>query len=261
MKSICLTFDVEEFSLPQYLNLNTSYNDNCTFSNVGLARLLKLLKKYDIKSTFFITGYYAHINKKSVLQIKKEGHEIGCHAYYDTEITKKNYTLVKQELICATKLLTKINKGMISGFRAPRMAINRKILELLSSLGYTYDSSYHPAFFPPKYFNLFQSRKLRNICGITEIPVSVLPLIKLPISWWWFKNIGLWITKLGCVFNKSFVNIYFHPWEFADIPLIAGIPSHFIRPCGKELLLTLENLIAFCKKRNYQFKKLRDVIN
>ena len=98
--------------------------------------------------------------------------------------------------------------------------------------------------------------------GIWEIPVSVIPGIRFPVSWWWMRNLGTWITILGSKINliqKRSVVLYFHPWEFAELPVIKGIPGHITRTCGKKNLKRLEKVITVFRK-NYQFERLEDFL-
>ena len=51
---------------------------------VGLPRLLDLLSKHDVSSTFYFTGMFAEASPESVELVREHGHEIGCHGYDQT---------------------------------------------------------------------------------------------------------------------------------------------------------------------------------
>ncbi len=129
-------------------------------------------------------------------------------------------------------------------------------MNVLAELGYRYDSSIHPAIVPGRYCNwgyplapfFFGKHNIAAKDGyeILEIPMSVIPLIRMPISWWWMRNIGGWLTDYGVGINlRSGRNtvLYFHPWEYADLPRIKGLPLHYTRGCGPCFLEALRRLI------------------
>ncbi len=51
---------------------------------VGLPRLLDLLSKHDVSSTFYFTGMFAEASPESVELVRDHGHEVGCHGYDQT---------------------------------------------------------------------------------------------------------------------------------------------------------------------------------
>jgi hypothetical protein len=73
-----MTNDVESFSIPR--NREDSEITKQIYE-VGLPRLLDLLSKHDIQSTFYFTGMFAEQSPESVELVKEHGHEIGCHGY------------------------------------------------------------------------------------------------------------------------------------------------------------------------------------
>src|SRR5258708_39727189 len=50
-------------------------------SEVGVPRLLRLFKKYGLKTTFFIPGHSIETSPNQFRQIVEEGHEIGALGY------------------------------------------------------------------------------------------------------------------------------------------------------------------------------------
>ncbi|HDK42737.1 MAG TPA: polysaccharide deacetylase, partial [Candidatus Pacearchaeota archaeon] len=182
MKRILLTFDVEEFDLPREFNQNISEEEMYEISKNGLFAVINLLDKHSIKATFFTTSNFAKKYPKIIKDLSKQGHEIACHGYSHSDDylnSLSNIKIAKQEI-------EKIIKSKINGFRAPRFKI-KNILGL-SEFGFIYDSSLHPTWIPGRYMNLFKKRKIHKIEDITEIPLSTLPILRLPIFWLAFKN-------------------------------------------------------------------------
>ena len=148
----------------------------------------------------------------------------------------------------ATKILEKITKEKIIGFRAPYYSIDKKTLDILYTLGYEYDSSFHPTLFNSSFY---QSQ-------IKEIPISTFSIFKLPMSWRWFRNFGVkWITfATKNILKRKDIILVFHTWEFVDLPYIKGIPLSIIRNTGDNFLKQLEKFII--NFSNIKFGRLKE---
>jgi len=247
MKRIYLTFDLEEWRIPEHNRVKSRHNAETSFSREGALKLLELLRRQNIKSTFFVTGYFAEKEPGLVKRISKEGHEIASHSYRDVNHDDLKPPQINEEISKAAKILKRITGKKPFGFRTPQFSINRTVLDEIIKEGYKYDSSIHSAIIPRyKYKNRVQ--------GIKEIPLSVMPLVRLPISWVWMRNIGLWWTKLGVKANLGMgrdVVLYFHPWEFVELPKIKGVPFYVTRNCGDGFLSKLKELIKSLKSQEF----------
>lgn len=262
---ICLTFDTEELTLPEECGLGAMYNRATEFSREGVARLIKVMEEFDAKATFFTTGFFAEREPEAVKILDSYGHEIGCHGPNNTNLTKYTKENLSRHISDTTKLLSSLIRKEISGFRAPMYFINKDIIDIVYDQGYSYDSSVHPAIVPGRYYNYKlpldpyflrvngvgkQSQKL-----LLELPIAVIPIIRFPISWWWMRNIGAWLTVSGTKINlmqKRDVILYFHPWEFADLPFINGLPRHYTHKCGTPFLQMIREFIkTFHRMHNF----------
>jgi|GEM_PF-717947 len=265
MERIYLSFDLEEWRIPEHNGIKSKYNANTSFSYKGTLRLLGLLKKHSIKVTFFVTGYFAQKRPGLIKKIIKEGHEIASHGYKDGDYNKLMPEEIREGIMKTTKILTRITGKKPLGFRTPQFSVNDTVLREIIKEGYSYDSSIHPTIIP-RYKNDYPKKQepyileLSSNEKIKEIPASVMPLIRGPISWVWMRNIGMWWTKLGMKLNlragRSAV-IYLHPWEFVNLPKIGGVPSYITRNCGNRFLKKLEGLIKSFKK--YEFGLIKDM--
>jgi peptidoglycan/xylan/chitin deacetylase (PgdA/CDA1 family) len=252
MACIYLTFDVEEWRIPEHNGLKHPLNANTEFSRKGTLRLLRLLSKHGIKATFFVTGYFAEREPLLIRKIVDEGHEIASHSYTDINHHELNNKEIRGHIQKATRIIQKITGKKPIGFRTPQFSINDSVLKELVAQGYAYDSSIHPAIIP-RY-----KQKPKKIQNIKEIPLSIMPLLKLPISWIWMRNIGIWWTKLGVWLNLklgSNVVLYFHPWEFVQLPEIKGASVYITRNCGEKFFRQLEKLIIAFKKHEFEMMK------
>lgn len=259
---ICLTFDAEEFTVPADYGIREYYKET-RFSKEGCMALLELLKKHGISSTFFITGYFAEKERETVRMISEHGHEIASHSYSDKNLSQLSRSELEKSISRSKRILERITKEKIKGFRSPHFGMNRHLFGVLEQYNFSYDSSVHPAIVPGHYWNISgrldpypagESKK------ILEIPVSVVPGLRLPISWLWMRNLGNWISVVGAKANitKRDVILYFHPWEFADIPKINGLPFYITRNTGHKFLENLERFIITNKR--YGFCMMEEVI-
>jgi peptidoglycan/xylan/chitin deacetylase (PgdA/CDA1 family) len=241
-KRILLTFDLEEFDLPLEFGCPISEEDQINISNEGLKRLTVLLSKHNIPATFFTTSFYANKNEELIKNLS-ENHEIASHSKYHSAFRETDPLDSKAEL-------ERITGGRINGFRMPFF---RKIDLLdIKSAGYSYDSSINPTFLPGRYNNLTAHRKIYYDIrsDLIEVPVSVSPLIRFPLSWLSFKNIPLPIYLFMCkmaIRKDSYLHLYFHPWEFAELESF-DVPGYIKTRSGNSLSERLEELIIELKK-------------
>ncbi len=55
---------------------------------VGVSRILGLLDRYEIKSTFFVPGWTAEKYPESVKEIVRRGHEVAAHGYMHENLSE-----------------------------------------------------------------------------------------------------------------------------------------------------------------------------
>lgn len=251
MKSFLLTIDLEDFHVDELGGKNKDSN----LSLEGLQRVLSVLDRYDIKATFFVTLPFAKKNKQLIKELIKKGHEIASHGYdhsHRYKVMNKKESL--DYLTKSRKELEKLFKIKIEGFRAPQMS--HPDYDVIKNAGFEYDSSCHPTFLPGYYFNLFMSRKITKKGKLVVVPVSVAPFVRLPFSWLWFRFFGLWYTKLCsnlCFLVDEYINIYFHPWDFADIHRVKELWWLIKRNSGEKAIKKLNKYILWLRKKKVRF--------
>jgi len=115
-KTICLTFD--DGPAPNFT-----------------PKILEILKKHNIKGTFFLIGKNVLSNQKLVEKISNEGHSIGNHTYYH----KATFPLLPikkmaKEIEMTTKLIEQITFNKIKIFRPSFGITNPNINRVLNKL-------------------------------------------------------------------------------------------------------------------------------
>lgn len=178
-----------------------------------LPHSLELIKKYNLKITFFIVGKDADEDKnKDVLaEITKYGHEVGNHSYnHEAWFNLYSAEEIYRELNSTEDAIEKATGALPKGFRGPGFSKSKLLFKILKEKNYIYDASSLPTWIGPLarayYFrqsNLSKEEretrqglfgtfsdgfkrikpflwKLDNNSELLEIPVSTIPFLRLP---------------------------------------------------------------------------------
>lgn len=99
-------------------------------------KILDILKKYNVKATFFVVGTQV-IKYPAVFQrIVREGHEIGNHSYQHLKISALSADQIKYQLNHNTEIIRQFGGKPEMIFRPPYGAIDPASVETISKLGY-----------------------------------------------------------------------------------------------------------------------------
>ncbi|WP_096200205.1 polysaccharide deacetylase family protein [Bacillus sp. FJAT-45350] len=86
---------------------------------VNTHEILDILRKHDVKGTFYLTGYEIEKHFDDAIQIVQEGHEIGNHSYSHQRMVFKSPSFIKKEIDKTDELIRQIGyEGEIT-FRPP----------------------------------------------------------------------------------------------------------------------------------------------
>ena len=86
---------------------------------VNTHEILDILRKHDVKGTFYLTGYEIEKYFEDASKIVQEGHEIGNHSYSHRRMVFKSPSFIKDEIDKTDELIRQIGyKGEIT-FRPP----------------------------------------------------------------------------------------------------------------------------------------------
>ncbi|WP_216616291.1 polysaccharide deacetylase family protein [Marinifilum caeruleilacunae] len=191
MKKICLlTNDVE----------TTSIWFNCLRDETGLKvlqegmpLLLDIYSKYNIKSTFYFTGYIAKLYPQIVKIILKRGHEVASHGLSHKKehgFDQMSYKQQVHHLRESKMILEDISGKEVIGFRAPALRVNEDTGKALIESGYLIDSSIASQRFD--WFMSFGGRKKLKWLSSPRLPYRTSseslfkkgnsPIIEVPLS-------------------------------------------------------------------------------
>jgi peptidoglycan/xylan/chitin deacetylase (PgdA/CDA1 family) len=233
---------------------------------VGARNISILLGEKNVRATFFVTAMMAGNDRAALKEIAGAGHEIGSHGFLHIPLTGASQSILRQEIQMSAETLHSLSGCKVRGFRAPYCLIDAETFSYLEEERYQYDSSILPTWIPGRYrrfsYPTFPYRPSRVDLGvrggssIIEIPLSVYPYVRLPIGWWWFRNLGANWTLRGARWllkKRTPVVFNIHSWEAAGPPLAAGLPRHLTRRCGSKVLSMLRFLIEQLLKDNIEF--------
>jgi polysaccharide deacetylase family protein (PEP-CTERM system associated) len=96
-----------------------------------------------VSSTFFVLGWLAERLPHLVREITARGHEVGSHGMSHRMCSRLSEAELRSELSGSKQLLEDITGAEVAGFRAPNFSVDDRVLSILQSCGYRYDSSYN----------------------------------------------------------------------------------------------------------------------
>lgn len=189
----------------------------------AVTKILDIFDKNGSNATFFILGWLAERAPNIVREVHARGHEIACHGYSHTPLTKLTPDAFACDLDKALEAIARCRVPVPIGFRAPSFSITSKTiwgLDILRSRGFQYDSSIFPVGFHPDYGipeSPLDPYRLAN--GLIEFPISVVTVAgrRIPCSGGgYFRLFPYPVTKFlvrRASEQGRHVNFYLHPWE------------------------------------------------
>ncbi|MDT5196617.1 MAG: peptidoglycan-N-acetylglucosamine deacetylase [Mycobacterium sp.] len=108
---------------------------------VGVPRILDLLERHQIASTFFVPGHTADRYPDAIRSIVAAGHEIAHHGYLHEQPTTLTLEQEIDVLDRGLAALADVAGVRPSGYRAPMWDLSWRTPALLAERGFLYDSS------------------------------------------------------------------------------------------------------------------------
>lgn len=98
-------------------------------------QVLDILKKYNVKATFFVVGENVEWNSKILKRQYEEGHEIGNHTFTHINVSKKGYDDIYREINNTQQLIKNIIGEEPKLFRPPYRAISKSMCNIVKEKG------------------------------------------------------------------------------------------------------------------------------
>lgn len=137
-----LTFDIdaESVQIRETPHLPVALSKG-QFARVGMERILDLLERYDIRSTFFVPSWTAEHYPDVVHAAVDRGHEIGAHGYQHEDFSTLDEAAERSIHERSVRILKEVAGKKPIGFRAPFWIWSSRTLGFLRRYGFVYDSS------------------------------------------------------------------------------------------------------------------------
>lgn len=231
-----LSVDVEFFThLPAYRGASGT-TDQTAVGLGGIEFLLDAFADDGGSGTFFTVSEIAESHPETIAAIG-ERHELGSHTHTHRHLTELAPDERRAELVDSKQQLEATSGAEVIGFRAPSFDFANDHFEMLTSTGYEYDSSVVPCRSIPGWYGgeheVQQPVPASAVSPsapdtVTEVPVAVMPGLRLPLTGTWIRFFGVRYTLLGMklLARQGIAPVlYVHPWELVDLPAVEGVPS------------------------------------
>ncbi len=178
---VCLTFDFDAMSgfISRGMTSPTPVSRGEFGADVAAPRILALLKKCRIKSTWYIPGHTLETYPDMCARVFDAGHEIGHHGW--THVPPAQLTREQEEegLVRANEQIRKVTGRYASGYRSPSWDLSPHSVELLLKHNFAYDSSMMG--------NDYMPYRVRQ-GDVVELEKPVVfgratRLVEMPVSW------------------------------------------------------------------------------
>jgi peptidoglycan/xylan/chitin deacetylase (PgdA/CDA1 family) len=142
--AVCLSFDddTEAPLLRDGTTSATTLSASDFGAESGTPRILKMLDRFQVPATFFVTGVDAMLHPEMLASILKSGrNEIAVHGWIHEFPPRLADGEEERLLDRAIEYLTKVTGKRPVGYRAPSWAFSPVTLDLIQKKGFLYDSS------------------------------------------------------------------------------------------------------------------------
>ena len=112
-----------------------SISFDCAWGTDYTDKLLEVMAKHNVKSTFFAVEFWAKKNAKYLKKISEMGHEIGTHSSTHPYMSKLSRENVIKELSSSREVIESIIEKKINLFRPPYGDYNDQLITTAKELG------------------------------------------------------------------------------------------------------------------------------
>jgi len=178
---VCLTFDFDAISgFIARGQTSPSWISRGEFGpRAGAPRLLALLKKYGIRSTWFVPGHTIESYPRACEAVLAAGHEIAHHGWTHRPPASLAREEEERELVRGNDSIRKLTGRAARGYRSPSWDLSPHSIELLLKHGFLYDSSLMGDDYTPYY------ARQRDMIELEKPAVfgKETTLVEMPIHW------------------------------------------------------------------------------
>lgn len=108
---------------------------DCAWGTDYTEKLLSVMKKEDVKCTFFTVQFWTEKYPDLIKKISDEGHEIGTHSATHPHMAGLTESAIKKELETSAVAIENVTGKKVELFRPPFGEYNDRVIECAESLG------------------------------------------------------------------------------------------------------------------------------
>jgi hypothetical protein len=253
-----------------------------SYLDVVVPRILDVLDRWGWTITVFVVGQDAALerNREALRALASAGHDFGNHSFrHEPWLHLYSESEIDHEIARAEEAIEAATGQRTQGFRGPGYSLSQSTLRILAQRGYLYDASTLPTFLGPlarAYYFLTSDLKReekaerKKLFGtmrdglrpvrpyrwqlengqLLEIPVTTMPVLKLPFHFSYLLYISTFSATLAVLYFKTALfmcrmtgtepSLLLHPLDFlgsADVPELAFFPGMNLESARKLDLL------------------------
>ena len=262
---VCLTFDFDAMSgfIARGMTSPSPISRGEFGADVAAPRLLDLLGKYGIPTSWYIPGHTLETYPEQCQRVFDGGHEIGHHGWAHVPPATMTREEEEEALVRANEQIRKLTGQGARGYRSPSWDLSVHSVELLVKHQFRYDSSMMGNDYTPY-------RVRRGDVIVPDAPArfgEATSLIEMPVSWTLddyphFEFVRTPTSVLQGLMNASavlenWVNDFLYMKSHLEWGVITYTFHPFVIGRGHRMAV-LERLIRVLAENGATFMKLED---
>jgi len=265
---VCLTFDFDAISgwIARGMVSPTPISRGEFGPAVAVPRILALLRKHDVASSWFIPGHTLETYPQACVQVDEAGHEIAHHGWAHISPVALTSEDEERELTRANEQIRKLTGRGARGYRSPSWDLSRHSVQLLLKHGFEYDSSMMGDDYTP-----YRVRD-GDVIELDRPAVlgSETRLIEMPISWtlddyphFEFIRTPTWILQ-GLMNANGVLSNWIDDFIYLKRNYEWGVITYTFHPfvIGRgHRMLAFEKLIETLEDNGAVFMKMEDAVS
>jgi len=177
---VCITFDFDAISgfVARGSPTPTPVSRGEFGPRVAAPRLLALMKKHRIQSSWYVPGHTIETFPDAVKSVVDAGHEIGHHGWKHVSPAGLSLEEEEAELVRGNEAIKRISGQYARGYRSPGWDLSPHSVGFFLKHGFTYDSSMMGNDYMPYYarqgdvIQLDQPAQRGAVTSLVEMPIS-----------------------------------------------------------------------------------------
>lgn len=261
---VCLTFDFDAISvwIGSMGSKSPSNISRGEFGVIGSGRLLEVLKRFDLPSTWFIPGHTIETFPDACRAVVDGGHEVGHHNYLHENPRTLDADAERAVMERGIDCIERLTGQRPAGFRSPAWDHSANTVRHLLDLGFLYDSSLMAQDFEPHYARVGDEPRSDGPFHFGER----VDLVEMPIDWslddWPYFGLNWNSHHVGLRTPDEVLQVWASEFDYLYDRVGAGVFNLTMHPqiMGRgHRILMLERLIEHVQRPGVSFSRLGDV--